>query len=95
MDFILKKRRPFSDVEFERRDVLEFSGLRLSFATAEDILISKLEWVKEGESQRQLEDAAGIIRVQGDNLDIPYVEYWVRELGLSEQWVAAKARAAG
>lgn len=95
VDLIVKKRRPFSDAEFDRREVLEFSGLRLSFATAEDILISKLEWVKEGESQRQLEDAAGVIRVQGDNLDVPYVEYWVRQLGLGDQWAAAKARAAG
>jgi len=95
VDLIIKKRRPFSDVEFERREVLEFSGLRLSFASAEDILISKLEWVKEGESQRQLEDAAGIIRVQADNLDTRYVEYWVRQLGLADQWAAAKARVAG
>lgn len=95
IDLIVKKGRPFSDVEFNRRQELDFAGLRLSFATAEDILISKLEWVKEGESQRQLEDAAGIIRVQGENLDTAYVEYWVRQLGLDDQWAAAKTRAAG
>ena len=65
----------------------------MSVSTAEDILISKLEWGKLGESQRQLEDAACIIRVQGSSLDTAYVEYWVRELGLAEQWAAAKARA--
>jgi len=94
VDLIVKKERPFSDAEFSRREVIEFGDLRLSFATAEDILISRLEWVKEGESQRQLEDAAGIIRVQGDNLDIAYVEYWIRQLGLSAQWEVAKARVA-
>jgi hypothetical protein len=95
VDLILKKPRPFSDTEFNRREVLEFAGLRLSFASAEDILISKLEWVKEGESQRQLEDAAGIIRVQGENLDTAYVEYWVHQLGLDAQWILAQARAVG
>lgn len=69
------------------------AGLRLSVATAEDTVISKLEWAKEGESQRQVEDAAGILRVQADHLDTAYIERWVRELGLSEQWVAAKAQA--
>jgi hypothetical protein len=54
---------------------------------------AELEWAKLGESQRQLEDAAGIIRVQSANLDTSYVERWVRELGLMEQWLAAKARA--
>lgn len=93
VDLIIKKQRPFSDAEFARRQELEFAGLRLSFATAEDILISKLEWVKEGESQRQLEDAAGILRVQGENLNVAYVEYWVRQLHLDDQWAAAKLRA--
>lgn len=57
------------------------------------MLISKLEWAKLGESQRQIEDAAGIIRVQADTLDTAYVERWVHELGLETQWRAAKARA--
>lgn len=93
VDLIVKKMRPFSDEEFGRRKEVELAGLRLSVATAEDVLISKLEWAKAGESQRQLEDAAGIIRVQGQNLDVEYVERWIRELGLSEQWVAAQLRA--
>ena len=93
VDFILKKARPFSDEEFSRRTEIELAGLRLSVSTAEDILISKLEWAKLGESQRQLEDAAGILRVQGPSLNRAYVEHWVRELGLAEQWAAAKARA--
>ena len=93
VDLIVKKIRPFSDEEFSRRRQVEFAGLHLSFATAEDTLISKLEWAKEGESLRQVEDAAGIIRVQGQDLDMAYVERWVSELGLSEQWAAAKLRA--
>src|SRR5262249_21168089 len=93
VDLIFKKARPFSNEEFSRRAEVEFGGLRLYVSTAEDILISKLEWAKLGESQRQLEDAAGIIRVQSANLDTAYVERWVRELDLMEQWLSAKARA--
>jgi hypothetical protein len=93
VDLIVKKARPFSDEEFSRRQYVEFAGFRLSMATPEDVLISKLEWAKAGESQRQIEDAAGIIRVQAGNLDISYIERWVRELELSEQWAAAKSRA--
>lgn len=46
-----------------------------------------------GESERQIEDAAGVIATQGSSLDRPYVERWVRELGLENQWHKALERA--
>ena len=93
IDFIFRKNRPFSLEEFERRRAVEVAGLRLFVAAPEDVLISKLEWAKMGESERQIEDAASIIRVQGEKLDVTYVERWARELGLERQWLAAKTRA--
>ena len=93
VDFIFRKSRPFSLEEFNRRRAVDVAGLKLFVAAPEDILIAKLEWAKLGESERQLEDAASIIRVQGENLDVGYVERWIRELELKEQWLAAKARA--
>jgi hypothetical protein len=93
IDLIFRKARPFSQMEFSRRKEEDLAGLRLTVATAEDVLIAKLEWAKTGESQRQLEDAAGIIRIKGDLLDTAYIDRWIAELGLEEQWTAAKARA--
>lgn len=90
VDLIFLKDRPFSRTEFARRKHQDLAGLHLSVATAEDILIAKLEWAKIGESQRQLEDAAAIVRVKGDLLDRRYVELWVNELRLEEQWSAAQ-----
>ena len=94
IDLIIRKSRPFSHTEFERRSDAEFEGMHISIATAEDLLIAKLEWAKLGESQRQIEDAAGIIRIRSGELDKTYIERWVRELGLETQWDAAR-RAAG
>jgi len=45
-------------------------------ATPEDIVLSKLEWAKLGKSSRQIEDAAGILKVRADELDVPYIEKW-------------------
>jgi hypothetical protein len=90
VDLIFLKQRPFSQTEFGRRKHENLAGLTLSVATAEDILIAKLEWAKMGESRRQLDDAASIIRVRGDLLDRNYIEKWVKELGLDQQWKAAK-----
>ena len=89
VDFIVRKDRAFSEHEFSRRTVVEIAGVALYAATPEDVLISKLEWSKLGESERQIDDAAGIIRVQGNNLDVGYIQQWVVALGLEHQWRAA------
>jgi hypothetical protein len=64
--------------------------MRLSMATAEDVLIAKLEWAKRGGSQRQIDDAADIWKIRSDELDHAYIEHWVAELDLQEQWDAAR-----
>lgn len=92
-DLIVRRQREFSRTEFERRRPLMISGLEVYVATAEDVLIAKLEWAQIGESDRQIEDAAGIIESQGASLDIAYVDRWVRELGLDESWLQANKKA--
>lgn len=94
IDLIVQKTRPFSREEFDRRDFIEFQGMQLAIATAEDVLIAKLEWGKLGDSQRQVEDAAGILKIRAGQLNLDYVRGWVRDLGLQAQWDAA-CRAAG
>lgn len=89
VDFIVRKSRPFSLTEFDRRRSAELLGTPLRIATAEDVLIAKLEWAKLGESSRQIEDAAGIIRTQGTELDLAYIRQWVDQLELQEQWASA------
>jgi hypothetical protein len=47
---------------------------------------------KLGGSERQLEDVAGIVSIQSGKLDLKYIDRWVRELGLAEQWKRARER---
>ena len=94
IDFIFLKSRSFSQEEFRRRKQAIVWGISLYIATPEDIVISKLEWAKLGKSSRQIEDAAGIIKVRTDELDISYIEKWVTELGLSAEWSRARQSAA-
>jgi len=93
IDFIFVKGRPFSQMEFSRRREEDLGGLKLTVTTPEDILLAKLEWAKMGQSERQLEDAASIIRMKAETLDYAYIERWIKELELDEQWRAAKFRA--
>jgi len=89
-DLIMRRSRAFSRIEFDRRTVVEFEGLRVPIATAEDLVLAKLEWAKLGESARQIEDAAGILRARSAELDLSYMERWVRDLGIEREWAAAR-----
>lgn len=90
VDLIVQKARAFSEVEFTRKEAHEINGFRLTLATAEDVLLAKLEWAKIGDSERQIIDAAGIIKMQRESLDYPYIEYWIDALKVREQWNAAR-----
>lgn len=86
VDLIIRKERDFSHVEFDRRATHEVDGMRLTIAAPEDVILAKMEWAKIGESERQLEDAAGVLRIQRQKLDLAYIERWVKALGLEAQW---------
>lgn len=87
LDLIVRKDRPFSLEEFARRQPAELAGISVALATAEDTVLSKLEWAKKGGgSQRQLADVAGIIEVKGGELDREYVQRWAEALGVLDLW---------
>ena len=52
IDLIIRKDRAYSREEFARRQPARV-------ASAEDTVLSKLEWAKAGESERQLRDVVG------------------------------------
>lgn len=90
VDLIFEKPSPFHEEAFRRRVPAEIETVPLVAATAEDTIISKLEWAKMSDSSRQIEDVAGILKVRGKSIDSGYVEKWVRELGLDSQWERAQ-----
>lgn len=81
-DLIVKKKRAFSREEFARRKPAEIIGEHLYIVSAEDSILSKLEWAKKGESERQFNDAVGVAEVQWGNLDLDYLKKWAKELDL-------------
>jgi len=87
VDLIVRKDRPFSREELRRRKETEIGdGIVVALATAEDTILSKLEWArKSGESEKQIHDVAGILDVRAE-LDHEYIERWARELGVLDLW---------
>ena len=88
VDFIIAEQSEYGRIAMVRRKPIEIGGNTVYLASAEDVLIAKLRWAQMSGSQRQLQDAAGILATQGSKLDISYVERWVQDFGLEEQWNA-------
>jgi hypothetical protein len=82
VDLIIRKSRPFSKMEFSRRQPVFYLGANRWFATAEDIILAKLEWSKMSGSERQFNDALNVAKLQRDNLDRLYLERWAKELDI-------------
>jgi hypothetical protein len=86
VDFIVRKDRPFSRTEFDRREQVSLLDLEVSIASLEDILIAKLEWGRLGDSALQRRDVLQLLERAWERLDRDYVEKWVAELGLRSEW---------
>jgi len=83
-DFIIRKNRPYSVEEFRRRKSVNLLGLSVYLVAPEDAILSKLEWAKMGQSERQFTDALGVAIVQAERLDWQYLKKWSAILDLDE-----------
>jgi len=84
-DRILVKGRAYSRAEFDRREPCHALGDGAFVVTKEDAVISKLEWAERSGSPKQVEDVLGVLATSG-SLDMGYLEPWIEELGLQDQW---------
>jgi hypothetical protein len=89
-DFIIRKDRPYSIEEFRRRKPVDLLGLPVYLVAPEDAILSKLEWAKTGQSERQFADALGVAIVQARMLDWEYMKKWSAILDLDEQFQRLK-----
>ncbi|HEY7586292.1 MAG TPA: hypothetical protein VH866_07280 [Candidatus Deferrimicrobiaceae bacterium] len=89
IDIIAKKRDEFDENRFSRkRSLAVFPDRSADFASPEDVIIKKMEYYREGGSEKHLRDISGILRVSGEGLDFPYIERWAARKGLTEIWRA-------
>ena len=82
----------YGQAAFARRQLIDIAGTAVYVVSPEDVVIAKLNWAKRGGSDRQIDDAAGIVKAQGCDLDLAYVERWVTDLALEKEWNALRER---
>ncbi len=89
VDVFVLRERPYDQEAFRRtrRDTLEEeSGREFSLSAPEDVILNKLAWFRMGGevSERQWNDVIGVLRVQANALDVPYLTHWAAVLGLAD-----------
>jgi nucleotidyltransferase AbiEii toxin of type IV toxin-antitoxin system len=93
VDCILATNDPFDESRFRRRLRIPSGGANeISVATAEDVIIKKLEYFRLGESEKHIRDIMGILRQQGSRVDCDYIAHWAGLKGLTDIWDAVLVR---
>lgn len=87
VDVFIPKQRPYSQTQLERRVRQPLSSetdRQAYFSSAEDSILSKLEWYRLGGevSERQWRDILGVIKMQGERLDLTYLRQWAAALNV-------------
>lgn len=80
IDFMIRKREDYRIVEFERRQRIEVAGHPLWIVSKEDLILSKLDWARESQSERQLSDVENLLAT---GADMEYLKTWSQKLNLT------------
>jgi len=96
IDVMIPASSPFERSRFARaRRQQVADDYTAAFASPEDVILKKLEFHREGGSDKHLRDIAGMLEVSGDEIDRAYVEEWAERLGGEETWRAILDRLVG
>ena len=80
-DLIMASLEPFDLSRLGRREWVE-PGFYV--CSAEDTILKKLNWSRRSHSEKQWRDVQTVLRIQGDGLDLDYMNRWAIALAVEE-----------
>lgn len=85
IDLMISRERAFEASRFARKQLVVQGVHQFQVATAEDIILVKLEWYRLGQetSDRQWRDVLTVL-MTCEGLDRSYLERWANELGVAD-----------
>ena len=81
VDLIVRKGHPYRLAEFDRRVRVDFGGFATWLVRKEDLILSKLAWAHESESELQKRD---VVNLLSTGADLGYLRKWAPALGVGE-----------
>jgi len=88
-DVYLAGRDPLHRWALERRRPIDVGASVVWVAPPEYVVVRKLEYFREGGSQKHIDDIRGLIRLTV--LDRDELQRWIRSLGLTDAWASVGA----
>ena len=87
IDFMIADDSPWSRAQLERRVLAPLLPDRgVYVATAEDVILGKLQYYQVGGSDKHLRDITGILLTDVDSIDYDYLGRYAAELQVDEEW---------
>lgn len=81
VDIVIRKDEPFRRGEFARRARVRLSGVEAWIVSKEDLVLSKLVWARDGESELQRRD---VLNLLSSDPDTAYLRTWAPRLGVAD-----------
>jgi len=89
IDIVIFKKDDFDKSRFRRlKRSSPIEKTPANLASQEDVIIMKMRYYKEGESEKHLRDIASILKISGDDIDKSYIEFWAKKFNLLDIWKA-------
>jgi len=67
----------YEKIKLQRRVAKEINGKKVYFISPEDLILSKLIWYKESQSNRHIEDIKSILEIS--KVDLEYIKTWAEQ----------------
>jgi hypothetical protein len=81
VDFIIRKNSEYRRVEFERRIPVKFEDFEIYIVSIEDLIISKVIWALDSNSEMQNRDIKTLL---DEKVDLDYIGKWAAKLNITE-----------
>lgn len=85
VDLIVRKETALRREEFARRRVATIGNVSVAIVAPDDLILSKLVWMKESGSDVQRRDIERLVQ-SVEALDRAYIERWAAELSVASLW---------
>lgn len=87
IDFMVLTDSDFDRSRLGRRTAVALLPDRtVPFASPEDVILKKMDFYREGGSEKHLRDIVGVLRSPKVSIDTAYIAEWAQRLGLTDIW---------